>query len=357
MINSYLSGGFLQHTLYPPTNFMPQAFTLENGVEVKHHDVGVVEISPPTATKDIVISSGIHGDETAPIELVDDLVKEIVEGRFVPTERTLFVIAHPKAIHAYTRFIEENLNRLFAGENDHRNEECVLANRLQCHVKEFFSLSVNSEAEHSRERWHFDLHSAIRDSKHYMFAVIPASSHATDIRPMSSFLQFSAMDAMLLSRTPSSTFSWWTGETFGALAATFEMGRVAPLYKNDMTEFEPLKAGIKALLSNQTLDESTSNQTFDIYKVSRTITKTDDAFTLAFSNEAANFTFFKEGETLAEENGKEYVSEAGGEAVVFPNAKVAVGQRACLLVKPFTPDLSLPLYVNVERDPGPIAAS
>ncbi len=144
---------------------------------------------------------------------------------------------------------------------------------------------------------------------------------------------------------------------FGALAATFEMGRVAPLYNNDMTEFEPLKLGIKALLSNQALDGLESQSAFEIYKVSRTITKTDNTFTLAFSNDAANFTFFKEGEPLAEENGKEYVSDEGGEAVVFPNARVAVGQRACLLVKPFTPDLSLPLYVNVERDPGPIAAS
>ncbi|MGF1706915.1 succinylglutamate desuccinylase [Enterovibrio baiacu] len=357
MINSYLSGGFLQHTLYPPANFAPQVFTLDNGVEVKHHDIGVVEISPPNPTKDIVISSGIHGDETAPIELVDNLVKDIVEGLFVPKERTLFIIAHPTAIHAYTRFIEENLNRLFAGENDHRNAECVLANRLQCHVKNFFTLSTMNTGETSRERWHFDLHSAIRDSKHYMFAVIPASSHATDIRPLASFLQCAEMDAMLLSRTPSSTFSWWSGEKFGALAATFEMGRVAPLYKNDMTEFEPLKQGLIALLSHKTYDASANSKSFDIYKVSRTITKTDDAFTLAFSNDAANFTFFNEGEALAEENGKEYVSEVGGEAVVFPNANVAVGQRACLLVKPFSPDFSRPLYVNVERDPGPIAAS
>ncbi|OEE62133.1 succinylglutamate desuccinylase [Enterovibrio norvegicus FF-33] len=351
-MDSQLSGGFLKHTLSSPMTFKPYSFQLPNGLDIIHHDVGVLEVSPENANRAIVISSGIHGDETAPIELVDDLVSEILNGAWVPQSRTLFIIAHPDAIHAHTRFIEENLNRLFADVNADRNAECQLANHLQEHVRRFFVNTKDND-----EKWHFDMHSAIRDSKHYMFAVVPASTKTTDVRPLIGFLKSAQMDAMLLSRTPSSTFSWWSGENFGALAATFEMGRVAPLYQNDMSEFAPLKQALINFLCDCENVEAAIEHDLSIYKVTRTITKTDDAFSLAFSGDAANFTYFKEGEQLAEENGTLYVAQKGGEAAVFPNANVAVGQRACLLVTPFVPDESKPLFVNVGSEPGPIAIS
>ncbi|MDD1791557.1 succinylglutamate desuccinylase [Enterovibrio sp. ZSDZ42] len=351
-MDTYLSEGFLEHTLFPPEQFNPKTFQLSNGTDVIHHDIGVLEFVPPSADHAIVLSSGIHGDETAPIELVNQLVNEILNEEWVPKARTLFIIAHPDAIHAHTRFIEENLNRLFAGVNPERNKECRLANRLQHHVGQFFT-----SCEAYIGKWHFDLHSAIRESKHYMFAVVPASSHATDVRPLIHFLSGADMDAMLLSRTPSSTFSWWSAEHFGALAATFEMGRVAPLYQNNMEEFAALKEALVASLTKSELPASQNKPALEIYKVTRTITKTDEAFSLAFSNDAANFTFFEEGECLAEENGTEYKAIKGGEAAVFPNANVAIGQRACLLVQPFTPDESQPLFVNVNNEPGPYAIS
>ncbi|KXF80711.1 succinylglutamate desuccinylase [Enterovibrio coralii] len=338
--------------MYPPKDFQPQSITLSNGTLVTHKDIGVLEVSPNNAKNHVVISSGIHGDETAPIELVEDIVHDVLNERVAPSERVLFIIGHPDAIHAHTRFIEENLNRLFAKENPERNKECLIANRLQAHVSEFFH-----SAKEGEQRWHFDLHSAIRDSKHYMFGVVPASTPATDIRPLVSFIQAAKMDAIMLSRTPSSTFSWWSAENFSALAATFEMGRVAKLYENDMSEFEPLKSALVALIAAQPLPQIDDEHPFSIYKVTRTITKTDANFSFTFSNDAANFTYFASGEKLAHENEVSYWAIEGGEAVVFPNANVAIGQRACLLVQPYTPDLSLPLFVNVDSEPGPVAAS
>jgi succinylglutamate desuccinylase len=38
---------------------------------------------------------------------------------------------------------------------------------------------------------------------------------------------------------------------------------------------------------------------------------------------------------LAVDGDTEYRVEEGGEAIIFPNANVALGQRAMLLVKPF----------------------
>lgn len=346
-MDSQLFRGFLNHTLFPPENFQPSSITLPNGIHVQHSGVGVVEVTPPVSEKAIVISSGIHGDETAPIELVDDLVGSILTQEITPTSRLLFIIAHPEAIHAHTRFIKENLNRLFAGSNPIRNNECELANQLQDNVMRFFERADD-------ERWHFDLHSAIRASQHYMFGVVPACTKGTDVRPLIAFLKAAHMDAVMLSRTPSSTFSWFSAENFGAMAATFEMGRVAPLYQNNMAEFIPLRETLVTLFEGHDLPPQSPVKDFSAYRVTRTITKTDAAFQLAFSDETANFTFFQEGELLAEENGVLYHALPGGEAVVFPNANVAIGQRAALLVQPFELDESQPLYVNVERDPGPL---
>lgn len=345
-MDSQLAGGFLKHTLFPPGDFSPYRVSLPNGVTLNHLDIGVLEVVPNNAQGAIVISSGIHGDETAPIELVDGLVEAVIQQELIPQQRTLFIIAHPAAIHAHTRFIDENLNRLFSRRNPERNPECVLANKLQAYVDAFFD-RVDGE------RWHFDLHSAIRDSEHYMFGVVPVSSKGTDIRPLVAFLKAAHMDAMMLSRTPSSTFSWFSAEHYGAQAATFEMGRVAPLYQNNMAEFLPLRNALTALIGGEPLPIPSADKTFPIYKVTRTITKTDQAFRLAFSDDAANFTYFKQGELLAEENGTEYHAIEGGEAVVFPNSKVAIGQRAALLVQPFEADLSMPLCVNIDNEPGP----
>nr|WP_269808827.1 succinylglutamate desuccinylase [Enterovibrio nigricans] len=273
-----LFDSFLQHTLFPPANFKPTTITLSTGISITHKDIGVLEVAPANAQHSVVISSGIHGDETAPIELVDDLVSNILNEEVVPTERVLFIIAHPDAVHAHTRFIEENLNRLFSTKNAERNEECIIANRLQGHVSDFFNAN-----DLNATKWHFDLHSAIRESKHYMFGVVPASTSATDIRPLVAFIQSAQMDALLLSRTPSSTFSWWTAENFEALAATFEMGRVARLFENDMTEFYPLKSALVALITKKPASTVNDGRPFSIYKVTRTLTKTDANFRLAFS--------------------------------------------------------------------------
>ncbi|RXJ74364.1 succinylglutamate desuccinylase [Veronia nyctiphanis] len=349
MTASIFDGQFLQCTLGNPIHFEPHSWMTGSGLRISHVANGVLEILPHDSETSIIISSGIHGDETAPIELVDRIASDIILGKLIPKVRLLLIIAHPSAIHAHTRFIEENLNRLFSGLNEETNEERALANLYQHCVEAFFS-----PAPLTAQRWHFDLHSAIRDSAHYMFGVVPANTHPCDVRPLVQFLDQAGMDAVLLSRTPSSTFSWFSCEKFGAIGATLEMGRVAPLYKNNMDEFEPLRLALVEMVTGDNAYElSTKQPVLKSYKVTRTINKYSDDFRLTFPDDAANFTAFKSGELLAEEGDKEYFAVDGGEAVVFPNSRVANGQRACLLVQSFDFDWSQPLYVNIDADPGP----
>ena len=66
----------------------------------------------------------------------------------------------------------------------------------------------------------------------------------------------------------------------------------------------------------------------------RTINRTQEAFSFTFPDTAVNFTGFAKGELLANDGEKQYFAEVEGEAIIFPNAKVALGQRALLTVIP-----------------------
>ena len=71
-----------------------------------------------------------------------------------------------------------------------------------------------------------------------------------------------------------------------------------------------------------------------IYRVNQVINRQQQDFKLHFDDETANFNDYSKGTLLASETGREYVAEYDGEAIVFPNAQVAIGQRALLTVVP-----------------------
>ncbi|TMP70203.1 succinylglutamate desuccinylase, partial [Pseudoalteromonas ruthenica] len=61
------------------------------------------------------------GNETAPIEICDQLIQSIIKGELVLKQRVLFIYGNPKSINIAKRFVEENLNRLFNGEHAKSN--------------------------------------------------------------------------------------------------------------------------------------------------------------------------------------------------------------------------------------------
>ncbi|WP_036819918.1 succinylglutamate desuccinylase, partial [Photobacterium sanctipauli] len=293
---------------------------------------GVLQITPSAPTgeeKSLVLSSGVHGDETSPIELIQRLAEQIICGQLAPSHRLLLIIAHPDAINNHTRFIEENMNRLFKGRNQARNIDCVIANQLQDAVSHFYSGGSAS----SHQRWHLDLHCAIRGSAHYTFAVSPHSDNPTRDEVLFAFLQQAKIEAAMLSNTPSSTFSWYSAENFSAQALTLELGRVAKFGENDLDKLAPFYQALLRLVSQPHIASQWQDGEMVIYKVTRTLIKHSDDFRFNFPNDQANFTFFAQGQFLAADQETEYFALDGGESVVFPNANVAIGQRACLLVK------------------------
>lgn len=336
--------GFLHHTLLNSKSFTPYEIKLNNGIYLIHRDIGILEVIPTRYKKSIILSSGIHGNETAPLEFIDEIVKNIINEKIILNVRILFIIAHPDAINQNKRYIDENLNRCFNGKNKSNTCENIISNKLQKQISDFYLNDKESE-----KRWHFDLHCAIRGSLHSIFSIIPITTIQINIRPMLSFLQKAKIEATLLNNQSSSTLSWWTAQHFGALSATIEMGQVKPLYQNDMARFSQLKNAICNMISAKSIsiEAKEADLTMILYKVSSVIVKKEPSFHFTFPNHTVNFTYFASNTLLAKEINMQYFAKEEGEAVVFPNADVAIGQRACLLVQPFIATKKEPLFAQL----------
>lgn len=324
---------FIQNTLDLSAPINEKTWLLDNGTRVIQHSRGVVEFVPKLVSFPqcaTVLSSGIHGNETSPIELLDAIIDDIQSGELSLSHPCLFIYGHPAATHQDTRFIDTNLNRLFSHHQTPNDSisEIALANRLMKSVDAFFT------KHNTEEKWHLDLHCAIRSSQHYTFAIHPYNHHYKRSELLLDFLSRSHIEACLFSDAPASTFSWYSAEHYGAHAATVELGKVSRMGENDLSLLFDFDQQLRALISNADFfDIEKDSSSLVEYQVTRSIIKQSDQFAFHFPSDLANFTLFTENELLATDGEVEYAAQTGGESVVFPNAKVEKGHRACLLVQ------------------------
>lgn len=331
------SGQFLTLSRRNPALFeRAQQFTLANGTRVDISAPGIISFTVPATsqqTKRIILSCGVHGNETAPIEICDDLVKGILTGALTLAHDVLFLFGNLPAMDIAERFVEENMNRLFSGAHSKGeglvNAERVRAKQLEEAVASFFEAGEGT-------RYHYDLHTAIRASKNEKFAVYPYLHERVHSKGQLAFLAACGVKTILLSESSTTTFSYFSSYQFNAHAFTVELGKVCPFGQNDMSRFEDARQAITQLITQTEYAPTVDMNELDIYRVNQVINRNEEQFTLHFDDDTPNFTDYPKGTVLASEAGKEYVAEQDGEAIVFPNAKVAIGQRALLTVVPTT---------------------
>lgn len=313
-----------------------QDFTLANGTRVQVWDSGVIVFDPQQAgDKDIILSCGIHGNETGPIEICSDYVQAILDENMTLANRVMFLFGNPASMNIGERFVEENMNRLFSGAHSKApgliNRERIRAKKLEQYVDTFFM--VNKD----KERIHYDLHTAIRGSKNEKFSVYPYLHGKEYSQEQLQIMLACGVNTILLSNGPTTTFSYFSSHQYGAHAFTVELGKVRPFGENDMTRFIEVRETLKAMLTGNDMQLRAYDEAeFNLFKVNRAIDKHNDSFEFFFADDVVNFTSFPVGFKLASEGDIDYKIEAEGEAIVFPNAKVANGNRAVLMVVPTT---------------------
>lgn len=335
-------GDFLSLSRTQPELFSsPFQFLLEQDTKVSVIAEGIIIFEPTSESNlDIVLSCGVHGNETAPIEICDNLVKQLLKGEIKAKQRVLFLFGNLPAMDIAKRFVQENMNRLFSGAHSElstgqqMNAERMRAKQLEQAIKGFY-LAVKSPA--GRSRYHYDLHTAIRASKNDKFAVYPFQNGKAWDTYQLQILLACGVNTILLSGSPTTTFSYYSVNEFSAQAFTVELGKVQAFGQNDMQNFEGVISTLTNLITGKDLSLKAYDQSdFLIYKVNQVINKQHSEFKLNFVEDTPNFTDFSKGHILASEPGREYLAQVDGEAIVFPNADVEIGQRALLTVIPTT---------------------
>ncbi|MFT6735902.1 MAG: succinylglutamate desuccinylase [Kangiellaceae bacterium] len=331
---SLIQSDFLQCALRYTGNENAFELSLSNGTSISLLADGIIAFndnSNVSTCKSIVVSCGVHGNETAPIEICNQLVNDLLNQKITTPHRVLFIFGNLASMASAERFIEENLNRLFSAEQSSSSLEGKRASSIMAIVDNFFNAS-----DESSQRIHYDLHTAIRPSKNEKFAVYPFLHGKPYSKQQLAFLSACEVNTILLSRTPTTTFSYYSSLHHQAHAFTVELGTVMPFGQNDMSKFTAVTAKLIELLTKLTVDVPHFSQcNMEIYVVNQVINKQHDDFCLHFDDNIANFATFSKGDIIASETNCEYRAQHDGEAIVFPNANVAIGQRALLTVIPY----------------------
>ena len=308
-------------------------------------DTGLIIFEPidRNTEKDIILSSGVHGNETAPIEICAKLIQQLILGELHLSERVLFIFGNPASMNIAERFVEENMNRLFSGGHSLDqgagegliNKERHRALLLENTVRDFYQ--AGDKLSKSRQRFHYDLHTAIRGAKYDKFAVYPHTHGKVRKTEQLQFLNACGVNTILLSNAPTTTFSYFSAHQFGADAFTVELGKVKPFGENDMSQFAQVKSTLENFISGQDLDYALYNENdFNIFVISQIVNRTEENFSLNFDDDVENFTDFPLDYVLAFDGDTEIKVKEHGEAIIFPNAQVSIGQRALLTVIPTT---------------------
>ncbi|PBQ10347.1 succinylglutamate desuccinylase [Pseudomonas congelans] len=306
------------------------------GVRMRWMGEGALEVRPPEARDngtDLLLSAGIHGNETAPIELLDELIRSIARGDLKPRARILFLFGNPDAMRRGTRFVEQDVNRLFNGRHlQSGGVEALRACELERLAASFFSLP-------ERYRLHYDLHTAIRGSTIEQFALYPWKEGRQHSRLELARLRAAGMRAVLLQNKPSIVFSAYTYDQLGAEAFTLELGKARPFGQNQQVNLGPLRLRLEQLIEGTEPELDDDLEGLQLFSVAREVIKRTDAFTFNLADEVENFSPLEKGYVLAEDaGGSRWVVEEEGARIIFPNPKVKNGLRAGILIVPTDAD-------------------
>lgn len=289
---------------------------------------GVIRLTPHSkVTQSLILSAGIHGNETAPVEILSQVLDALWRGDINLCWDVLVVLGNPLALQSGKRYQACDLNRLFGGRwaKFEPGTECARAELLEQVVGDFFANSAPV-------RWHLDMHTAIRGSLHPRFGVLPARNTAWPAAFLH-WLELAGLEALVFHQTPGGTFTHFTAQYYDALSCTMELGKAMPFGQNNLSVFSVTRHALGDLLSHGPETLLAQHQPVArCYKVSQQLTRTGEKFILHIPDDTVNFTPFSKGVLLAEDGKNKQVVQQETEYVLFPNPLVAQGLRAGLML-------------------------
>jgi succinylglutamate desuccinylase len=299
------------------------------GFEVRLPARGILDVragAPSAERLALLLSVGVHGDETAPIEMAALLLDRLSRSPRELAVDLMVVLGNLDAIAQGKRYVDADMNRMFRADRGDLAQaaEALRADAIMDAVRGYFGPS------HGR-KWHLDLHTAIRPSLYPTFAVVPDVIAEEERATLVSWLGGAGIDAVILNKKLAGTFSAWTALQFGASGTTVELGQIGALGANDLGQFASTQAALEALLYRGATKPFAARQPH-VFVVAQELVKRSEAFTMAFDKATKNFTPMEPGAEIARDGDLIYRVGAETEYVVFPNPDVRPGLRAGLMV-------------------------
>ncbi|WP_409265292.1 succinylglutamate desuccinylase [Massilia sp. BHUDP2] len=281
--------------------------------------------TPDPARASVLVSVGVHGDETGPIEMVAWLIEALSRTPRELAVDLMLCVGNIDAIAQGKRFIDADLNRMFRADRGSLASafEATRADALIAATCAFFEGA-------GPQRWHLDLHTAIRPSHYPMFAIVPEIIPDAPRKALIDWLGQAAIGAVIMNPKSVGTYSYYSSEHHGAAGSTVELGRVGTLGQNDLSQFADASSALDRLLRGQ--PGLAARAAPHVFATARQVIKLSDAFTMSVGRDTWNFTPMKKGEVIATDGETVYRVEHDEELVVFPNPDVRVGLRAGLMV-------------------------
>ncbi|WP_189531135.1 succinylglutamate desuccinylase [Paludibacterium paludis] len=310
---------------------LPTPLPLNNGGRMEHVAEGVLCLAPANEfAPRVLLSAGVHGNETAPVELLDFLVRDILADKVVLGCHLMIQLANPAALRIGERYLDYDMNRLFDGAHRRHGgaREAARAAQLEALSAGFFAQAPAGVA-----RLHLDLHTAIRGSVFERFAICPWLHGAQPDRGQLGWLSGAGIGAVLLHSAPSPTYSYCTSRTSGAVAFTLELGKARPFGHNDLTRFTGIDRAIRRLVAGEAATDPDVPPP-RLFRARYDIIKHSEAFVLHLEDSVENFTPLPDGMLIAEDGEHRYVASGGEERILFPNPSVSPGLRAGIVVGP-----------------------
>jgi succinylglutamate desuccinylase len=276
------------------------------------------------ARPSVLLSVGVHGDETGPIEMVAHAIEALSRAPGELAVDLMLCVGSIDAIAVGKRFIDADLNRMF---RDQRGDlagtfEAKRADAIIAATRGFFDGA-------GPQRWHLDLHTAIRASRYPKFAIVPQLIADQPREELIAWLGLAGIEAVIMNPASAGTYSYWTAQQHGAAASTVELGRIGTLGQNDLSQFTEASSALAGLLRGSPRGAGRAPVVFD---TAQSITKLSDNFRMSFGRDTENFTPLKKGEVIATDGDTVYTVQHDEECVVFPNPDVRVGLRAGIMV-------------------------
>ncbi|ALQ49766.1 Succinylglutamate desuccinylase (plasmid) [Raoultella ornithinolytica] len=291
---------------------------------------GIMELTPTTGYREsVVISAGIHGNETAPIELLDLILSDLLSGKLALRVRLLVILGNPPAMRAGKRYLSTDMNRMFSGRHKDftPSYETERTRKLEAVMTAFWSTSSSVKGA---SRFHYDLHTAIKGSHLPRFGLLPFQNRPYH-RELLKRLEAADLDALVMHQETGNTFSHFSSEQFLAESCTLELGKANPFGENKLSDFRAIDRVLRAHLGGLPFPHR-SLPPVRLFRVDRTLVKHTDDFELGVPSETLNFTQFEKGAVLCRENGSEQRVENDQEWMLFPNPGVQTGMRAGLML-------------------------